>query len=151
MPSSVNQYSYFPLAKPHHLKIGIILAPSYYTEGRQKLLERMAGIEPAQPAWKAGVLLLNYIRICAAGRKVPGELERKECKECHRDRWGDLPTSLTWRRMPFPSSIPNWNWGCVSNTHLTCIACHAIASTLYLLSYLSIYKAPSKRALMGLY
>ncbi len=26
-------------------------------------LERVAGIEPAQPAWKAGVLPLNYTRL----------------------------------------------------------------------------------------
>ena len=25
-------------------------------------MERMTGIEPAQPAWKAGILPLNYIR-----------------------------------------------------------------------------------------
>ena len=27
-----------------------------------RMLERMTGIEPAQPAWKAGILPLNYIR-----------------------------------------------------------------------------------------
>ncbi len=27
------------------------------------ILERMTGIEPARPAWKAGILPLNYIRI----------------------------------------------------------------------------------------
>jgi hypothetical protein len=29
----------------------------------QDYLERVAGIEPAQPAWKAGVLPLNYTRL----------------------------------------------------------------------------------------
>jgi hypothetical protein len=27
-------------------------------------MERVMGIEPTQPAWKAGILPLNYTRIC---------------------------------------------------------------------------------------
>ena len=30
---------------------------------RKKNLERVMGIEPTQPAWKAGVLPLNYTRM----------------------------------------------------------------------------------------
>ena len=30
---------------------------------RKLLLERVMGIEPTQPAWKAGILPLNYTRI----------------------------------------------------------------------------------------
>lgn len=33
--------------------------------GRILFLERIAGIEPVTPAWEAGVLPLNYIRICS--------------------------------------------------------------------------------------
>jgi hypothetical protein len=31
----------------------------------RKAMERVMGIEPTQPAWKAGVLPLNYTRILA--------------------------------------------------------------------------------------
>ena len=34
-----------------------------FTTGNK--MERMTGIEPARPAWKAGILPLNYIRINA--------------------------------------------------------------------------------------
>ena len=33
----------------------------------RKYLERVMGIEPTRPAWKAGVLPLNYTRILATG------------------------------------------------------------------------------------
>ena len=33
-------------------------------------LERVMGIEPTQPAWKAGVLPLNYTRICCLQRDL---------------------------------------------------------------------------------
>ena len=35
---------------------------------RTIILERVMGIEPTQPAWKAGVLPLNYTRRCASQR-----------------------------------------------------------------------------------
>ena len=41
-----------------------------------RTLERMMGIEPTRPAWKAGVLPLNYIRIVQSVRQYT--LLRKE-------------------------------------------------------------------------
>lgn len=35
-------------------------------------MERVTGIEPARPAWKAGVLPLNYTRIEVIGAGTPG-------------------------------------------------------------------------------
>ena len=38
---------------------------SYWRKLKRKKLERVMGIEPTRPAWKAGILPLNYTRISA--------------------------------------------------------------------------------------
>ena len=40
-------------------------APIYRPPDGVATMERVMGIEPTQPAWKAGVLPLNYTRISA--------------------------------------------------------------------------------------
>ena len=35
----------------------------------RRILERVMGIEPTRPAWKAGILPLNYTRILHEGNK----------------------------------------------------------------------------------
>jgi hypothetical protein len=65
-----NQLSYIH----HHMARQKGLEPlTYCLEGScsiqlsywRKAMERVMGIEPTQPAWKAGVLPLNYTRILA--------------------------------------------------------------------------------------
>ena len=40
-----------------------------YPPELQALMERVMGIEPTRPAWKAGILPLNYTRILHEGNK----------------------------------------------------------------------------------
>ena len=42
--------------------IGLTGTPSYCPSGHVLLLERVKGIGPSQPAWKAGALPLSYTR-----------------------------------------------------------------------------------------
>ena len=42
--------------------IGAGLIPRCALAANQAMLERVTGIEPARPAWKAGILPLNYTR-----------------------------------------------------------------------------------------
>ena len=37
----------------------------YPAELKARAMERVMGIEPTRPAWKAGILPLNYTRVCA--------------------------------------------------------------------------------------
>ena len=65
-----NQLSYI-----HHIKnigtVGGIRTPDlllrrqllYPTELQPRIVERVMGIEPTRPAWKAGILPLNYTRV----------------------------------------------------------------------------------------
>ena len=39
------------------------LASPHCANSDHSIMERVAGIEPARPAWKAGVLPLNYTRL----------------------------------------------------------------------------------------
>src|SRR5690348_14781592 len=43
--------------------------------GRGKFLERVTGIEPAQPAWKAGTLPLSYTRAAPEPSRWPGDTQ----------------------------------------------------------------------------
>ena len=40
----------------------------YPTELHPRIVERVMGIEPTRPAWKAGILPLNYTRVCHNNR-----------------------------------------------------------------------------------
>src|SRR5690554_7960319 len=45
------------------------------------ILERVAGIEPAQPAWKAGVLPLNYTRALQQNLLLASQPDRSTIKK----------------------------------------------------------------------
>ena len=51
-----------PLLYPTELQAHIKRS-SYPPRGDKKTMERVMGIEPTYPAWKAGVLPLNYTRM----------------------------------------------------------------------------------------
>jgi hypothetical protein len=42
---------------------GLFFSLNFRWFDKSKDLERVTGIEPAQPAWKAGILPLNYTRV----------------------------------------------------------------------------------------
>ncbi len=44
------------------LRRQLLYPPELQAHNREKELERVMGIEPTQPAWKAGILPLNYTR-----------------------------------------------------------------------------------------
>ena len=49
---------------------------------RVYFVERVMGIEPTQPAWKAGILPLNYTRIFSAAVRGNGDNYTKTQKIC---------------------------------------------------------------------
>ena len=55
-----------PLLRRQMLYPAELQAPVYVPQDGV-ILERVMGIEPTQPAWKAGVLPLNYTRISKRG------------------------------------------------------------------------------------
>ena len=44
--------------------------------GQPEIMEQMMGIEPTRPAWEAGVLPLNYIRILKCLHSIPHSMAK---------------------------------------------------------------------------
>ena len=75
---------------------------SYRGEGRHQPVERVKGIEPSPPAWKAGALPLSYTR---AARKVScAGFRSRSSRRAGRIRTGDplLPKQVRYQAAPQP-------------------------------------------------
>ncbi len=63
-------------------------------------MERVKGIEPSQPAWKAGVLPLNYTRIDGGRDRI------RTCVDIRRQIYSLMPLTT---RPPFRQSLFVWH------------------------------------------
>ena len=61
-----------------------------------EVLERAAGIEPASPAWKAGVLPLHNARVGAFIAKPAARRKRPQCGAAQVPRKGKRDKNLLW-------------------------------------------------------
>ena len=79
-------HAVFPFSQGHHRELsptdsgtgkpGRMRNPSACAQtggGRRNQMERVNGIEPSQPAWKAGALPLSYTRMRIPGERMPSE------------------------------------------------------------------------------